>query len=202
MEGLESMNASQIVEKLFEIEKDLNLFEKKIQGVYFWKLIRFEVYQFILIQHKLITVDKKSKSTFLGKFSRIFKILKNSYYYPSCNKKVESIILENPRKIKDENNKYYDPYTKYFIDELSAKSISYEIVDLGFGEKHYEKASLNRRFADNFYFDVICKIFDKKIKITEKEKKVLEELNSKFKFIFEIELNLNSIVFIKLENFI
>lgn len=195
------MKASEIAEKIFEIEKELNLFEKQIQGVYFWKLVRLEVYQIILVEYKLMTLGRGRKSTFLEKLKRVLNILKNTYYYPSYHKKVDCIVLENPRKIKDENGEYYDPYTKYFVDELSDKSVSYEIVDLGLGGKHFEKASLTRRFADNFYFDVICRIFDKKLKITNKERKELEKLNSKFKSVLDVKINFDSIVVNQIKRF-
>lgn len=198
MEGLEGMKASKIAEKMFEIEKELNLFEKQIQGVYFWKLIRFEVYQLILLRLNLISPHKILKLGFLVKIKRVFSILKNSYFYPSYHKKVDSIILENPRKIQDKNNKYYDPYTKYFIDEITEKNVNFEIVDLGLGGIHYEKPSSKRKYADNFYFDVVYRLFMKKTKINNKDKKYLAELNSKINIAFNTKIDLTSIVLNKI----
>ncbi|MBN2965604.1 hypothetical protein JWV37_12525 [Sulfurospirillum sp. T05] len=192
------MKASEIAEKMFEIEKELNLFEKQIQGVYFWKLIRFEVYQLILLRLNLISPHKILKLGFLVKIKRVFSILKNSYFYPSYHKKVDSIILENPRKIQDKNNKYYDPYTKYFIDEITEKNVNFEIVDLGVGGIHYEKPSSKRKYADNFYFDVVYRLFMKKTKINNKDKKYLVELNSKINIAFNTKIDLTSIVLNKI----
>lgn len=192
------MKASEIAEKLFEIEKELDLFNQQIQGIYFWKLVRFEVYRKILIKLNLISVNKSSKLSFSKKIVRVFNLIKNSYYYPSYNKKVDSIILENPRKIKDENGKYYDPYTKYFIDEISEKNINFEIVDLGMGDIHYEEPDSKRKFADNFYFDVIYRLFMQKPKINKKEKEYLEELNSRLNISFNMKIDLTSIVLNKI----
>lgn len=195
MEGLESMKASEIAEKLFEIEKELNLFEKQIHGIYFWKLIRFELYSIILNKLNLIsTLDQNNKSTFFNKLIRILQIIKNTLYFPDGNNKVDIIVFENPRKIKDIDGKYYDPYTKYFINDLKNKNIKYEIIDLGFNGIHYEKEDIERKYGDNFYYDILKRVIYKNKLIDKKSKKLLISIKDKFFKEFNIEVNFLALV--------
>lgn len=195
MEGLESMKASEIAEKLFEIEKELNLFEKQIHGIYFWKLIRFELYSIILNKLNLIsTFEKNKKTTLLNKLVRVFQIIRNTFYFSNKNNRVDIIVFENPRKIKDTDGKYYDPYTKYFVDSLRDKNTNYEIIDLGFNGIHYEKKDSERKYGDHFYYDILKRIIYKNKSIDEKSKEFLISIKNKFFKEFEIEIDFFALV--------
>ena len=157
------MNTSTVLDSIFKIEKELNLFEKTVQDVYIWKLVRFELSQSILIQLNLLLKEKTEKDTILKKVSRAMSLFINTINYPSLSKKTDTILLENPRKVKDKDGNYYDPYTKYFVSELIKKNKNFEIIDLGYKGIHYEKADDHRKYADNFYYDIFNRLFKKNI---------------------------------------
>jgi len=200
MEYFEIMKEYEVAEKLFEIEKELNLFDKKIQNIYFWKVIRFDIYLAILIKLNLLSVNHKERQ-YVEKFLRVVRIIKNSFYYSSSNKKVNSIILENPRKVKDECGNYYDLYTKYLIENLQKEEIKIEVIDLGLNGNHYEKEDSIRKFGDSFYFDIICRLFFKIKGFNQKEQLIIEKLNFKLNSVFNIKIDLNKIIVNNLTTF-
>lgn len=188
------MKASEIAEKLFEIEKELNLFGKRIEGVYFWKLIRLELYLLLLNRLNLISTLNNERITLFGKLVRVFKVIKNTFYFSDKNNKVDVIVFENPRKIKGADDKYYDPYTKYFIDSLKKTDAKYELIDLGFNGLHYEKATKERKFGEHFYYDVLKRVVYKHKPIDEKSKDLILLIKNKFFKEFEIDINFFALI--------
>lgn len=185
------MKVSEIAEKFFQIENELNLFEKKIQGIYFWKLVRFELYSLILNKLNLTSpLNNNKKAVLFNKIGRVLRIIKNTLYFPDKNKKVDIIVFENPRKIKNIDGKYYDPYTKYFVDSLKNDNMNFEVIDLGFNGFHYEKSDSIRKYGDHFYYDVFKRILYKGKLIKKKERELISKIKNKLLKEMGIEINL------------
>lgn len=138
---------------LQELEKKYNLFEKQIDGIFFWKVIRFDLVQHMLCSLGFMTpIYKRDRLKF---FKKVLQIISNSRFSVLKTKKqVNTIVYENPRKIKGESG-YYDPYTSNFVASLIDDKADFEIIDEGFHGIHYEPSSGIRSFGDSFYYDLI-----------------------------------------------
>lgn len=196
MEGLENMKASRIAEKLFEIEKELNLFEKQIQGVYFWKLVRFQV--FMQLTQKLGTYEQAHTQEFNSIFDKVKAVVprvKNTYLHSvfTRNTYVDTLVIEHGRKVLVEDE-YVDIYTKYKVKELEKKDANYEIVDRLHLGKHYHKPSKNRSYFEDITIGYLVKNFLLKQKFTNDEEKQLQIVELKLKDIFDVDVRLKTLV--------
>lgn len=184
------MKVDEIFNKFCIIENKYDLFNKKVGDIYFWKVIRFALFQAILRKQGLI----EAKNISNNRFKRLFFIIKSSIHSAFRHHSHKDIIvLENPRKVKGPNG-FYDPYTSFLIENLREKNTNFEIIDEGFDGIHFEKASDKRFYADDLYFDIIYKFLMtfRKINFSQEEKELLEiiknEISSSFNFDVEMEL--------------
>lgn len=199
------LREKEIYDIYLEIEKDMDLFNKNIDGIYFWKLIRFKLYFKILSSFGLVKDRQSQKTSRKEQFFRTLNIIKNSLFYSTFKdtQQKEVLFFENPRKIRQSDGKYIDPFTYYYIKEYSKYKNGFEIVDLGHYGKHFDKADEKRRFAESFYFDFIYKIKNKftKQNFTEIEKNIIRDIEKNIFDKFEIELNIESFIEQKISDF-
>lgn len=203
MRKLNKNKASFISEKIFEIEKELDLFKKKIQGVYFWKLIRFEI--FMQLTQKLDVYEQAHSKEFNSIFDRIkavFPKLKNTYLHSvfSRNTRVDVLVIEHGRKVLIDN-KYIDIYTEYKVRELEKNNISYEIIDKPYLGKHYDKPSQKRSYGEEITINFLINYLFSFSIFNEKEKKIIIEINNKIKEKYNIILDLEKIIKTKVKLF-
>lgn len=190
------MTVEKVCELIFEIEKEQNLFDQKIQGVNFWKLVRFVLYRILLERLNLVqTAHTKEFNSAWDKFKVLYPMIKNTYLHSvfSRNSNVDILVIEHGRKvlIKDE---YIDIYTKYKVDELEKSNASYEIVDRPYLGKHYHKPSENRSYFQDITIGYLIKNFLIKEKFTNNEEEQLEDLELKLKNIFGVQVGLKALV--------
>jgi hypothetical protein len=195
------MNSKETYQKLYQIEKELSLFEKKICGVYFWKLIRFDIFRTI----NCSDLYKEQVSFFIeNRYKRFLRIIYNSVFHSIFNskRKVNYIFFENPRKIKAEQEKYIDPYTHYFIKNKFREG-SFEIIDDGYNGVHYEKASDFRKFSESIYFDILYKLFIKFFnkKLQKEELILLDKIEKRINSEFNICVDLTIFTINAIKNF-
>lgn len=196
------MTVKEINEKLFEIEQEFKLFEKKIDDIYFWKLIRIRLFRKVLSHYNLYNIKEKTNNKSI--FIRLYQLMLNSYKYSmlNSNKDADMIVFENSRKVKQSCGNYIDPYTHFYIQQYLA-SENIEIVDEGFEGIHYEAATEIRKFSESIYFDIIYKSFIKflNIKINNDDKNLLKRIVDKIKLSFNVNIDLEKIVLNELKNF-
>jgi hypothetical protein len=197
------MKPTEVVEKIFDIEKELNLFDQKISGVYFWKLIRLSI--FSKINEKLGTYEQahnKEQNSHLQKIKSIYPKLKNTYLYSvfSRTSEVDTLVFEHGRKVLVDGE-YVDIYTYYKVDELENKNASYEIVDRPYLSKHYHLASTNRSYSECFSFNYLFKKYFSKVKLDKPEQELLNKLEDKIEKTFGLKIILNSLVSNKIKMF-
>nr|WP_321268050.1 hypothetical protein [uncultured Sulfurimonas sp.] len=197
------MTIEELCEKIFEIEEECNLFEQKIQDVYFWKLVRFELYRTLLEGLDLVQIAyTKEFNSVINKVKVLYQKIKNTYLNGMISRKtnIDILIIESPRKVQV-NNDYIDIYTHYKIKDIENDNTSYEIVDSPYLGKHYHKSSNNRSYFESVTFMYLYKKMFKPVQFKENEKKLLYRIEEKIKKIFSIELNLEEIVRKKLNTF-
>lgn len=184
------MKASEIAEKLFEIEQELDLFNQQIQGIYFWKLIRFEV--FIQLSQKLGVYEQahlKEFNSIFDKIKALFPKIKNTYLHSvfTRNSKVDVLIVEHGRKVLIDDG-YVDIYTEHKVNELEHAGASYEIVDKLHVGRHYHKPSKNRSYFEGITISYLIKNFLKQVKFTQYEEKFIKAIEDNVKEVFGVNI--------------
>jgi len=184
-----------ICEKIWEIERKYDLLNQQIQGVYFWKLIRFQLYKNITRSAGIFEVTTQFEQSIFQKIKDLPIVLINTYFYSAYKKKSKKdiLIFESGRKILV-NNKYIDIYTEVLIKKLNDENKNYEIIDLPHLRKHYNKPDKVRSYYEHIYINYIFQRLFAKIKLSE------NELNLIFRI--EKDLNLNFGINILLKNLI
>jgi hypothetical protein len=199
------LSAKDIYNLYLQMEKELDLFSKTINGIFFWKLIRFKLYFKILSSFELVKDRQNQKNSRKEQFFRTLNVIKNSLLYSVFKDKKQTDVLffENPRKIKQSDGKYIDPFSYYYIKEYSKYKNDFEIIDLGHYGVHFDKADKNRKFAESFYFDFIYKIKSKIFKqnFSETEKNIINEVEKVIYEKFQIKVNIESLVKQKISDF-
>lgn len=186
------MQNNEIYQRLYRIEQELDLFNVKIDNIYIWKLIRFEIFQIII--HNTIIINKSINDNILKYIYYISRTIYNSLYSGKGSSRIDCLIIENPRKIMLDNNMFIDPYTYYYINNYLLDT-NYEIIDEGFNGIHYDKPGNKRIYSESIYYDIIYKTYLKlfKINLSVEDTSLLNEINNKIYNSFNINININSI---------
>lgn len=168
-----------ITEQFYEFEKKYDLFNKKINGVYFWEVIRFKVLNNIYLEKGLFNKPHdKIPNSFLSELSRIPWFIRGlTINNPFFSKQKDLIIIGHQRRKKMRDGLWWDIYTDTFLNKLK---ISYLIMEEAHKKKHFlPSKSLNLKYYE--VFEGILKILlfcSPKIKINYTDSKYLTELQS------------------------
>jgi hypothetical protein len=164
----------------FETKHDV--FSLMINQVYFWKLIRFDLFQQLFVSKGFLDVGHPTnKVQKVLKFFRSLKYLSlNFFRYGKGLKKSEAIFLTHGRKVK--SGKYYiDPYLDLKISTYDVHQNLLIIDRPDHYGKHYKINSNNHIFLEHsFHFFSIFYDALIKIEISVEIKNVLIEFNRRF----------------------
>lgn len=190
------------IEKIIEIENKYNLFEKSIMGIFFWKLVRLEVYESIMLNKGLYNKAQNNINfklyNLLSKAPQIFtNVFKRSWSLNHSQKDI--LIFRHPRKVLV-NDQYIDIYTKYIEDEMKLSNRSYESIDFPDNLIHRTKydESVSNIESVSLAFDYLYGILQKKFfiskKLTNSDLQYIKQLNEVINEDFDININLLDIV--------
>lgn len=189
------MQVKEICEKIWDLEKKLSLINKQINGIYFWEVIRFDIYQEIIKdKYNLNNAHQyKRKINILSVIINL--IVKNPFFVKG---EYEYMVYDHTRKPKI-GNENIDIYTKYILDELKQRAL---VIEHSLTGEHLTKKEKNRVYTEGTY--VLAKIYKlfNKVRLQECEIVLLKKIQSEIKNIFEVDINLVDITKIKIENFI
>jgi hypothetical protein len=122
------MRLKEVVAALFEIEEQLNLFARRIDGVYFWERVRVPVYIDILQRAELIhQPHTRLQRTLSNRGQSAIRALKNlairnPYFVP----KSEVLFLGSARRKLGDDGKWWDIYCDPIIDHLNRSYVYFE----------------------------------------------------------------------------
>lgn len=194
------MNSKELNNTFFELENKYDLFNKKINGIYFWEIIRFELNRKLLVDKWVITEPHKkiwNKLLYIIKniFSFLYKwIFKN----PFLGKSNSIFIFWHPRR-KNINGIDYDIYTDFLKKELQKNNIKYQDFET-FYEATYSSKS---KFSDNIlsldFIDWLALLFGKKIVFSKTEKEILLFIEKEILNKFNVKINILNFVSEKLK---
>ena len=146
------MDAERYWDTYLEMEKENGLFDKSIEGVFFWKLIRGRVYNNILIDNRILhgrnyTVSQNNLLKvrdfirYCGSaFTNLFKPFPRS----------DTLVITSARKILV-NGEYQDIYTHWLTERLKRENANYLVLDVPLNwSRHPMKFDANTRKIENF----------------------------------------------------
>ena len=108
-----------ICDSFLEFERDNGLFEKTIDGVYFWALVRDRVFDNMMMERGLIEPKSHTVASSLsGKLSAFVRYTANALKNAvTPYKQADILIVNHPRKLKVDG-KYVDIYSQWLVDKL------------------------------------------------------------------------------------
>ncbi len=177
------------IKKEFEkFEQENNLWNLLILWYPAWEIVRFFVFQDILIQKWLVKQAIYPQKNFFYILKKSLKIIKNIFdllfLYLFWRKKIDIFILWHPRRQKQKDWLYYDIYTDFIKEKLKGKNISY----ISFEETYFDffdkisKTSKPLYRLDLVYFIYLLKLRFFNLSKTDFEKinKLEKDLNERF----------------------
>lgn len=184
-----------ISEYIKRLEKKYNLFEKKIDSIYFWKIVRFKLYNEILRELGIYDEahPKSSNSILRQGFNAIRKdivLIKNNALRKK--EKSEIVILESPRKFRY-MNKQKDIYTFFIEEELQDSDL--KILHLNSITNNLKEEVLRESILEGvplIYRKAIYKFI--KIKYSKENYDFLRILKNDINQNFKISINIISII--------
>lgn len=192
---MKQLDFEKTVQNFIDIEEKYDLFNLKEKDVYIWKIIRFYVFEKIILKVQgiqSIHLRNEKKNFFSMIFSSIFK-------NPFLKRKKELIVFDHPRKIKF-NNQEIDPYTHYFLQGLSKEK--YELIERRYVGSYNQ--SLNSTNSTYDVFSLLNKINKKfiNVELSEEINNILLLVEKDVLEIYDLELDILQLTKDKLLNFI
>jgi hypothetical protein len=181
------------------IEKELALDQSVIEGVPWWDMLRYPIFQGILQDLDLLEKPKQNgkQQILKDKISRSYKILFDIFGVfsprsPLWVKKNSILIWGHPRR-KYQDECYIDLYVDPFIDFLPHSS-KYAVLEKAEAHGHLKPVATKNLY----YLDIIQSMARIFYSIRRNTKKLdgdfgkVEELERKLKQVFDIDLNVKN----------
>ena len=192
----------EVCEKFLEIEKRYDLNQFKINGVYFWQLIR--VYMYCEISEQLNLFGSPPQQSVVGLKEKILSFIpfiKNSLFLNPLNGDYQKKILvfDHPRKVKMEDGTYQDIYS-YFLNNIF-KQEEIEIIESPYLNKHEKEKENNIRYNDRILLGSYIYKKLNKLHISKDDNEKILEIEEDIKKTFNISINLFKIIEMHYLNF-
>jgi hypothetical protein len=182
----------ELTERFFQMEGDLDLFAKKIDGVYFWERVRFGVHRTILKETGIHEQTKKRpKPTLLIRAITMLMgpkniMLRNPYFSPPK----DVLFVGHPRRKMQEDGKWWDIYCDPIIENLG---LTYGYFEHSYLNTHLEPAkTVGTRYLD--FIDVLADIGNslriKRIRLSRTEGKLLRDIEKEIVSRFGVDIHL------------
>lgn len=182
-----------VTEEFFDMEDQLNLLDRKIDGTYFWERIRHGTHRQILNS--------------LGLIGQAHSSTKDVFYFPRLNmakQAIKNIFRKNPflvsrrdllfygvsRRKKRDDGFWWDIYVDFLLEVLESGYIYYEHPYRG---RHLSPAKTeNLRYWDlvKFISSAATKAGIKSARITPTEEKFLVKIENEISDRFSVEVDL------------
>lgn len=186
-----SVNEEEFHEKFYEIERELDLQSKEIQGIKFWDAVKTTAYDQITSQKSIRDDNSSNEVSYTRRFLLALKniVRKN----PFLGRSAQYLFFTSGRRER-EGEEYIDKIADPVIDLLEGKSILFERA-FSPGEKHFKPAyTRNVRYVDFIEFGSMPLRYLQKAGLEDEEKKLLESIEGKLYEEFECEIDLTNLV--------
>lgn len=183
----------EVCEKFFKMEQNLELFEWKVDGIYVWELIRFDVFNLIMQNMNLYGQAHTSIAPSLrNKIKKVFSslynyFLKNPFFIP--RKKFVFVGHQRRKLLKD--GKYWDIYCDPIINEIGGDCFLLEDYHLNTHLKPAKTKSIYYLDIVNLFCYIYKKIFQKKNKFKDDSINKIKDITFKIYELFSIKIDID-----------
>lgn len=185
------MTIKDVCEGIWAIEKEHDLFQKRIQKTYFWKLIRMGV--FVELTKALGVFsdphDALSRRTMMRRLPLL--LLQNVLHGTSRRRRMpDCLVFENPRQVLLDG-KLTDPYTYWLCDKLRETGQVFEVVETAYQGKYQHAATTERSYLDYLNLaGIIWSKLKKPIRFTAEEEDLLRRIEAAIESRFSVQLGI------------
>ncbi len=182
-----------VYEDFLKFEDEYSLFNAKIDRVFFWERVRFDVFRAITIKFAMGKLKRKRRIErkkekkfvlFLRKIRNYLKVFFQFKLNPLLAKKHAILILNSSKRKLKENGKWWDIYTDHIVNRMVYSSIS---IERGF-EFNFSIPAETKNLRYCTYIDLMVdlKRYLKiaKVNLTDEEiiylRKISQSINSRF----------------------
>jgi len=194
------MSLKEINKKFLNIEDGLDLFDRKINGVYFWERIRMRVYTYILEECGTVGQAYPTiKTTYTKRVKKAVRLIKD-FLSPSSHFISQKEILfwgAHRRKIQMDE-KWWDIYCDPIIENLNRPYLYIESYYLG---NHLVPARTENIHYLDFLYDLAairCKLGTVRVSFTREEKALLKDILHEIYDKLKVRISLEDMVRIDL----
>lgn len=179
-----------LYEKFLAIEDELDLFSKRIDGIYFWERIRFEIFMNLVYTDAGVTNGPKPKKKSRPRYylSSILNIRRN----PFLARNKEILFIGTSRRVRRRDGFWWDIYIDDVLQSIENRYISLEYSTSRF--THYvPPKTKNIRYLDFIEFlSHIRQILGfAKIQLTKEHNELLSKIRLAIKREFGRDVNIH-----------
>jgi len=190
------MTFKSITRAFLRMEEDLDLFDQRIDGVYFWERIRFPLHHQILESTGIIgRAHTKLERTVANRSRSALRSLKNVFVKnPYLASKSELLFLGSSRRKLGEDGKWWDIYCDPIIQHLDG---SYTYLESAYLNGHLTPAKTeNIRYLDlPLYLAAARRKFNLvRLSLTGSERDLLKNIQERIAARFNVTIDLEEVV--------
>lgn len=188
--GKPSLTIEDIACRLIELERKYRLLEVEINGVKIWQAMRMQIFLEIGLKTGCYEVPHTIKDSPLDRFRAVGSfarsILFHNPYFGGGGKEI--LVFDHNRKVRI-RGEFIDVHTKYFIDELLERGVSFEVYERPYMNRHYSKNEPYRRHLDIILIltTLYGVLFPSRIKAADR--RFLAQLQSEINSDFHIDID-------------
>jgi len=132
-----------LFEELLRIEDEYKLFNKKIDGIYVWKLLRYNVFIELSQTLNLIEDPHPLEKKYTNRYIWLLKhFINGTFNGPlAYSSNAEVMLFPHPRKVKNEDSGPIDIYSKYLEDKWQKEGTDYLAIEKPYNGTFMRKAS-------------------------------------------------------------
>ncbi|WP_337019754.1 hypothetical protein [Oceanobacillus massiliensis] len=199
----ESNTIKNLCEKLWNFERENNLFDIVIKEVYIWEIVRFNVYSELSRVQGFYDDAHRYNNRLIDKIKKVpIKLLNITFKNPMFGSyKRDFLIYDHPRKVRFER-KNIDIYTESFIQNQDKRT--FDIIEPSYTGKYFpNNLQVNRKSRD---FERLSEILKKKVsslKINNNEKIMIRKIEKKLCEYFDVNnIDFYNLIINHLEKFL
>ena len=192
------MNIKTIVENIFQMEDELDLFRKKIGNVHFWELVRFNVFRqltevtgFYGQGHTKLEVDSEVRRNY------ILNAVKNIFHKnPFLTSKCDILFFGSPRRKLMEDRLWWDIYCDPVMENLGDSYKCFLLESPLLNSHLFPVKTTHIRYLDLALFlgAVLIKAKLARFCLSKAEENKLEEIEKQINDRFNARINIKKTV--------
>ncbi len=184
------MEYQTVHERFLELEADLELFSRRIDGVPFWERVRFEVHKTVVRETTAFGQAHSDVGLQHGRLRKLSGLVRNLFVRnPYLSPQREIAVLGHGRRKQLEDGQWWDLYTDPILEALDLDSVSLEKPHQHTHRKPAKTESL--RYLDLVkYGGDLRRKFAAPTVLTDGDERFLEDVADAFEAAFGVDLDL------------